>query len=101
MSSELKIGAVLGVFVVAACAWFFYSRSSNDQDIPLLLVIGFTEGGNKDFGVREVARHLDSRNAHHSEPGIVYFIPDQRRQLALQLLADPPCPGEISGHIKN
>jgi nucleoid-associated protein YgaU len=35
MSSELKIGAVLGVFVVAVCAWFFYTRSSNQQDIPL------------------------------------------------------------------
>ena len=35
MSTELKIGAGLGVFVVAACAWFFYTRSADHQDIPL------------------------------------------------------------------
>jgi nucleoid-associated protein YgaU len=35
MSTELKIGAGLGILVVAISAWFFYTRSAGSPDIPL------------------------------------------------------------------
>lgn len=37
MSKELKIGATVGMFVVAASAWFYYSHSSGSEDKALRL----------------------------------------------------------------
>ena len=37
MGKELKIGAILGLFVVGLGSWFYYSRSSGDEARPIPL----------------------------------------------------------------